>query len=152
MPRKQASPRRVLPRPTVDKSHGRETGMGVCSYLAMIFETNELLAVKGGKKRTDDQILALVREEFPDREGAFFTGEKRKSGSYATVNQWRIKYNAGKLTRGIPPKNRSFRYNSRGEIVDHRTGKYPLLVEEVNKLIREHSDFRAKTLKSLGLS
>lgn len=134
-------------RPTVDKSCGVNTGMGVCSYFAMLFEANEQM-VKG-RKLTDEQITLRVRNEFPGRKGAFFTGEKRKTGGKETVNQWRQKFNKGNYSRGIPPMLRSFRYNSRGQIVDDRTGKYPLLTEEIDQMKHAHQEARTKALKAL---
>lgn len=134
-----------IEKPTVDKSSGITTGMGVCSYFASLFEANEL----GNRKMTDEMIAKKVRAEFPGRKGYFFTGEGRpssSSNSRETVNAYRQKYNAGKFTKNIPPLHFSFRYNNRGERVDARTGKYPLLPEEIDYFLSMHKSQRQHAL------
>lgn len=126
-----------LDKPTIDKSKGTSLGMGVCAYFALLFESNEKLPPK--KKMTDEVIAKKMRAEFPDRKSSFFSGKPWKSGFQDTVNQWRQKYNRGNLTRDLIPTICSFRYDEQGQIVDFRSGKYPLLPEEVDLIKQEHA-------------
>lgn len=115
---------------------GKETGLSIAGFLALCFESNELLADK--KKQTDEQLLARVMAEFPGYEA-------EKYG----IPKHRGYYNRGRYTNGIPPAVPSFRYAKNGVKVDFRTGRRELLPEEVTIFLAQHQKFRDATVKSL---
>lgn len=133
---------------------GVTLGLGICSFFASIFEMNEMVAKK--RKLTDEQIEEVVRKEYPNRKGYFFSGSrpKKKRISYAssgtsssnwgkvTVNSYRSKYNKGVFTGKIPPDVPSFRYDYRGEKVDSRTGKRPLTPTQIETILALHQELR----------
>lgn len=124
----------------VPKSKGITSGLGVCGFFAMLFESNELRSIR--TKLTDEKIRELVLAEFPNRKSQFFS----RSGVGITVNEYRNRYNKGVFTRGVPPIKRSYRWWS-GMIVDGRTGNHFLIDEEVARLNKEHESLRRKTAK-----
>lgn len=94
------------------KSFGVTTGLGVCEYLAVLFEANEQTVKRGNRvvpvlptKLTDDTIKALVIAEFPGRESI----RKLEAGK-TSIGYWRRQYNAGRLTQGRKPSIRSQKY------------------------------------------
>lgn len=123
-----------LPRRIVHKSKGKSyTNIGICTYFAMLFRMNELAPKK--RKMTDDQIAAEIEKEYPNRPSAqCFRGPNKKR----TINEYRLRYNSGRFTHGTPPTIYSYRYDSMGNRVDGRTGKYPLPAIQVLGLQSSH--------------
>ncbi len=135
-----------------NKSQGEQTGMGIMQFFANLFDANELAPIS--RKLTDEQILLACQAEFPGRKiWEDFSDGSTKSKRY-TVNTYRIKYNNGIMTRGVPPVRKSYRYDNRGRKVDPRYGMTPLLPEEVTHFNKLHSVSRIKKLdahmKELG--
>lgn len=116
--------------------------MGVCAYFSMLFETNEILQPK--KRFSDEQIREMVRKEFPNRKGQFFS----ESGG-VTVNEYRQRYNKGVFSRNVPPAVPSYRY-FKGQAVDGRTGRHFLVQEEIDAINKEHAAFRIKAISKLA--
>lgn len=129
---------------TIHKSKGLTSGVGICTYLADCFDSNALLAVS--KKFTDEEIAAKVLKEFPTAKSAT---NLISEDSKLTINTHRTKYNAGGFTRGIPPVEPSFRYDSQGRIVNGRNGKYPLLPEEIDSIKKKHEARRQAIIAKL---
>lgn len=128
--------------PPISKSSGKTTGMGITAFFVMLLEANELAPKK--RRLTDDQILAQVKAEFPNRKLwlRFGVGKKYSVNGYA-----RAKYNRGLWTRGIPPEKVSFRYDSQGRAVDYHKGRVPLLNEEVDLIRRNYKQGRDRIIK-----
>lgn len=116
------------------------SGLGICAFFALLFESNELCPVK--RRMTDDQLLAKVKAEFPDRTAEFGRGKKY------TVNQYRNMYNEGRFTGAVPPAKPSFRYDSSGRTVDARLGRRELMPEEVALFTAKHKKRRDKLVKA----
>lgn len=139
----------VLKKPAANRSQGgRSLNIGICSFFALLFESNESSPKK--YKLTNEQIEAEVRKEYPDRKGAFFDGKRagrRDTWGRITVNTYRQKYNKGVFTQGIPPERFSFRYDKRGMRVDSRTGKRLLLPEEIESISLKHQELREKAVR-----
>ena len=98
------------------KSHGVTTGLGICSFFAMLFRLNESSPVK----LTDEQIALRVKEEYPDRPTADRYLGKNK---IRTINEYRCRYNTGMFTKGLSPRKQSHRYNEQGNKVDGKHGR-----------------------------
>jgi hypothetical protein len=126
------------------KSSGISTRMGICSFFVSLFEANELLPTR--QRMTDRVIAVKISKEFPDRPSAQdFTTNKAKK----TVNSYRYRYNKGKFTRGMPPRNMSFRYNEKGLHTNFKTATRVLLQEEVAFLQKKHRSNRQILLESM---
>ena len=108
------------------KSRGLTSGVGICTYFAFLFRSNE--TAPKNKKLTDDQIASLVEKEFSHRPSAFyFRGPNKRR----TINEYRIKYNSGAFTDGKMPATHSYRYDSLGNRVNGRTGKPLPTIQEL---------------------
>lgn len=114
----------------VHKSRGEESGLGVCTYLAILFETNELLPSR--KKLTDRMIETKLKKEFPGKKLL-----RLKSGLSIDIPKYRSYYNAGRLTGGIRPTLPSFSYNEFGLPLNRITGEV-LLPDEVEARKKHH--------------
>ena len=128
-----------LKKQAAHKELGDTSGLGITAYFVMLFQSNELIAKKD--KLTDIQIARRVAKEFPRRPTAQleqFTGVDKKH----TINSYRYRYNTGVFTRGIPPVNRSYRYNAQGNIVNEKTGNHRLLPQEIALLKESHKSKR----------
>lgn len=124
-------------RQTGPRQYGVESGLSLSAFLALVFESNELLADR--KKLTDDQILLKVQKEFPGYDG-------RES-----ITKYRTYYNTGRLHAGkMPPEQPSFRYSKGGTIVDFRTGRRPLIEEEIKIFTKGHAQYRKSVIASLS--
>lgn len=100
------------------KSKGITSGVGICTYFAFLFRSNEIAPKK--KKLTDEQIAIAIEKEFPNRPTAFsFRGPNKNK----TINEYRLKYNRGCFTYNQIPELYSYRYDSMGNRVDGRTGR-----------------------------
>lgn len=104
------------------KTRGVNTGLGICSFFAYLFEANTIFP----KKLTDEEIALRVSKEFPSRKSAQAFIEKRR-----TVNEYRQRYHRGDFTGFNPPPKFSFRYDSTGNIVDGRKGRRVLTNIEI---------------------
>ena len=126
------------------KSYGITSGLGITTYFASLFESNELL--NPSQRMSDQQIAKKVANEFPDRQSAqdFSSMHPKK-----TVNSYRYRYNKGQFTRNLPPKVLSIRYNIRGLPVNGKTGTIRLLDDDVTHKRREHTTYRHKVMESL---
>jgi hypothetical protein len=119
--------RRLAPQRTPDqpadysKTKGKRFGIGIWRFWGMIFAANESLAK--AKKMTDAEIMRQFIAEFSSSQLA---ADLREGN--CTVNKYRNLYNAGRLTRGIPPTVQSKRYSITGEVLNGRTGN-PLKVK-----------------------
>ncbi len=112
-----AYPNKPSQRKIKHKSRGITSGVGICTYFAFLFASNEK---PGTKKLTDDEIAILVERQFPGRKTAqVFRGPNKKR----TINEYRHRYNLGLFTMGKIPALYSYRYDSMGNRVDGRTGK-----------------------------
>ncbi len=119
------------------KSRGITSGVGICTYFAFLFRSNEIAPLK--RKLTDDQIASMVEKEFPHRPSAFvFRGPNKKR----TINEYRLRYNRGLFTNSKVPADYSFRYDSAGIRVDGRTGKKPLPTIQILGLQSSHRYYR----------
>ena len=118
--------------------------MGITHYFISMFEANHILPYK--LKMTDSTIARKISREFPNRKSAqdFVSKTPNK-----TVNSYRYRYNKGKLTRNIPPKLLSLRYNKVGLVVNFKTGTIVLSKNEIQHLKDIHETFRLKQLESL---
>lgn len=137
MAKKAAVPRKVGGKQ--DRTIG-PSGFGICAFFANLFESNELCPVR--RRMTDDQILAKVKAEFPNRCEEFGPGKKY------SVNQYRNMYNEGRFTGAVPPEKPSFRYDSSGRVVDARLGRRELLPEELTLFLAKHKKHRDKLVKA----
>lgn len=138
---KKVAPKRGASSTTQKRQHktrGLSTGVGICTYISNLFEANELLGPKQ-KKLTDEIIEAKLQAEYP--------GVEIGKGQKYTVNSYRTMYNQGRFTQNVPPENLSFRYNGQRQIVDGRTGRRPLLPEEIKHLQKKHADLRKELIK-----
>lgn len=118
------------------KSRGITSGVGICTYFAFLFRSNERV---GSKKLTDEQIAILVERQFPGRKTAqVFRGPNKKR----TINEYRHRYNLGLFTGGKMPALHSYRYNSDGLRVDGRTGKKVLPIIQELGLQSAHKYWR----------
>lgn len=126
---------------SVPHSRGVTLGMGVCSFLASVFDANESLKNSAGRMRklTDEKIHQMLKEEFPGRTSGIFTGK-------VTINEYRQRYNKGDFSLGIPPERMSFRYDRSGRIVDARSGLHQLPIEVIEAFIRTHELSRQKII------
>jgi hypothetical protein len=108
--------------------------IGVCLYLARLFQLNEYYAVvppfDKREKMSDGEILRLLEREFPDSGMV-----QRVRYGRLTINQLRYHYNNGALTIRMPNPIHSFRYGPRGEAVEGRYGRRPLTDEEKQQII-----------------
>lgn len=126
------------------KSQGLTSGVGICTYFAFLFKFNETLPKK--RKLTDEQIALAVEKEFPGRPSAqCFRGPTKRR----TINEYRLKYNAGKFTYNKMPEFYSYRYNSSGDRVDGRTGKKVLPVIQELGLQSSHRYHRGRDGKRI---
>lgn len=127
--------KRSKPGKKIHKSKGKTTGLGICSYIAILFDVNESSPRK--KKMTDSDIAKKILEEFPSRKSAksFLDHSVR----YLTINSYRGFYNSGALT-GTIPKVRSFRYGKLGLPVEGRKGNRILFPDEIEVLIAKHKE------------
>lgn len=78
-----------------------------------LFIENERRHRKGGKPlpRTDTEITNFLLQEFPERQ----------SRCWANVANFRARYNRGVLFTGqLKPRQKSYRYNLRGERIPPR--------------------------------
>lgn len=106
---------------TIRRTRGLKFGLSPKEHWAGLFELNERLPKH--KKMTDEEIKRQMLKEFPDHLGIKAlggVGEKSKHGM--TVNQFRKRFNQGKLTPH-PPQILSKRYDINGNEVNPRTGK-----------------------------
>lgn len=98
------------------KSAGKRTKLGICSFVAALLRTNEL--IKRKKRLNDETLKYQICYEFHDRPSARALVEGRR-----TVGWWRLLYNKGFLTNGEVPEVKSKRYGKKGELVHPKTGK-----------------------------
>lgn len=126
---------------SVPHSRGVTLGMGVCSFLASVFDANESLKNSAGRSRklTDEKILQMLKEEFPGRTSGIFTGK-------VTINEYRQRYNKGDFSLRIPPAKMSFRYDRSGRVVDGRSGLHLLPQEVIESFISHHETNRQKII------
>lgn len=92
---------------------GVVTKLGILEVWMALFIENERRFRAGGRPRprTDTEITEFMRREFPERD----------SKCWRNVNLARSRYNEGKLFKGqLKPKQKSYRYNLRGERVPNR--------------------------------
>lgn len=119
---------------------GHLSGMGICQFIAAIFEVNETLPKK--KKFTDATITQMIVREFADRNPV-----KRLIKGELTIGYWRTLFNQGLLTgqkhaRELPQRP-SRRYNAEGEMVNPRTGRVPK-PEELRWLLEKERKLQEK--------
>jgi hypothetical protein len=105
------------------RSTGKRSGLGVHSFIGVLFEGNEKLSKKN--KMTDVMIQNQIIAEFSGRKVASTLLDGTR-----TVNYYRNQYNSGRLLGKMPPSI-SYRYNDDGEVVNGRTGK--LMVKKAVK-------------------
>lgn len=115
-------------RTALHKTHGATTGLGICSYAAVLLKMNEELPKTN--KLTDEDIKVLLLREYPDGRST-----KRLAEGKITVGYYRTRYNDGTLT-GLVPVVKSRRYTARGELADRRTGR-PLIGAQLMDAILE---------------
>lgn len=120
-----------------------DAGTGVCAFICSILEANELAK----KKKTDEELADLVVAEYPDVKSAQYLAEGK-----LTMNSHRQKYLSGGFTNGRIPEQLSFRYNSKGQKVNYRTGRTLLMPEDVDKLEKKHKQRLAQSKKSASAS
>lgn len=108
------------PRRKYRQTSGVSSGMGICQFIALLFEANETLPKS--KKFTDATITAMIVHEFPDREPV-----RKLIAGELTVGYWRTLYNQGLLTGSVQKREMipkpSRRYNEHGEHINPRTGR-----------------------------
>jgi hypothetical protein len=114
------------------KRYGGYTRVSVFKWLETAFEANEVL--KPNRKRTDPEMYALLRKEFPDH----WLVDRIEIGK-ESINTFRNQLNSGKLTGRLSPVY-SFRYNKRGLPVHGRMGHRVLTPEEVARSRKEHQE------------
>jgi hypothetical protein len=85
---------------------GVTTGLPIFLAVAYVFQQNE--KAPRTRKLTDQQIAEWLRAEFPGRATKYWDD----------VQWFRVRYNNGKLTRGVRPELQSHRYDSGGENID----------------------------------
>ena len=78
-----------------DRPVGRTSGVGVTATWVLAMQHNAKVSV--AKRRTDKQITAYMKKEFPGRKSAY---------SYP-VQAIRTRYNKGALTGGVAPKRKA---------------------------------------------
>jgi hypothetical protein len=122
------------------KTQGKRTKLGITRFLFQVFQHNELLPRQD--KLTNEQIAAMLLEEFPDQD-KLHRGLER--GGKFGVNDYRRRYNSGTLVRDVFPDRCSFRYNVSGLPVDARTGRRVLSVTEQVKIA---ADYKSKFQRS----
>jgi hypothetical protein len=127
----------------IKKSALSSTGQGICKFMANLFEANEL--APANKKKTDDELSAIIQAEYPTHLSAV----NLQSGKL-TINSHRVKYNSGGFTNGAIPERMSFRYNSKGQVVNGRTGRVPLLKEDVEDMAKAHAKKAATVNKNIA--
>ena len=81
-----------------DRPVGRTSGVGVTATWVLAMQHNSKVSV--AKRRTDKQITAYMKKEFPGRKSAY---------SYP-VQAIRTRYNKGALTGGVAPKRKAVRH------------------------------------------
>jgi len=123
--------------------HGTTSELGVCLFIARLFQLNEYFGTTAPylrkDKMGDPEIQALIEKEFPE---AKLTKRLKER---LTINQLRQHYNSGILTDRISSSAPfSFRYNSKGEVVDGRFGRRVLTPEEVDGLITKAKEARTR--------
>lgn len=101
---------------SIPKSRGQRMGMGIYSFWATLFATNERLPKF--RRMTDTEIKRQVMKEYPNRSSV-----QRLADGRDTVNYYRNLYNAGKLTGGIVPPIPSRRYSNKGLVLNGRSGR-----------------------------
>lgn len=108
------------PRSKFRHTNGKSSGMGICQFIGLLFEANEVLPKS--KKFTDRTIQEMIVHEFPDREPV-----RRLQAGLLTVGYWRTLYNQGLLTGSVQKRDAipkpSRRYNEQGQHVNPRTGR-----------------------------
>jgi len=105
------------------KSRGLKSRLGICQYVSILLKANETLPQS--KKMTDKNMERLLAREFPDRKSV-----RRLLEGKITMGYFRTLYNAGMLTQGVKPEQRSHRYNEFGKIDDRAPGR-PRLTKPV---------------------
>jgi hypothetical protein len=83
---------------------GISTGLPIMMAMAYVLQQNE--KAPQNKKLTDEQIKEWFQSEFPGRD----------SKVHDNIQYCRRLYNAGRFTKGTPPKTPSNRFNEKGEI------------------------------------
>lgn len=110
------------PRAKAAQTKGRLCGMGICQFIATLFEVNETLPKS--KKFTDETISQMILREY---EGRSVVEKLRRRE--VTIGYWRTLFNQGLLIGSVkerkPPQIPSRRYNEDGEWINPRTGKLP---------------------------
>ena len=75
------------------KTQGKRTKLGITRFLFQVFQHNELLPRQD--KLTNEQIAAMLLEEFPDQE-RLHRGLER--GGKFGINDYRRRYNSGRCS------------------------------------------------------
>lgn len=100
------------PPPPPKRSVGRQSRLGVQSFLYRLFEYNELVPPEA--RLTDYAIMQKLKAEFPGR----------RSLNNLKLAKRRYQYNRGRLLKHQqPPLRCSFRYNNEGQAVEPQTGR-----------------------------
>lgn len=103
------------------KSRGVTSGMGVCRFIALLFELNETLPPT--KKLTDTAIKKKILAEFPQCTEKVRSSIRRLVDGTVGVSYYRSLYNAGRLTAGLKPRVRSKRYAMDGSVLEYHNGR-----------------------------
>lgn len=118
------------------KKRGKIAGLGVFATIEMLFEWNE--TAPPDKRMNDNTIKMEILKEFPEK--AKELGIDGKVGK-ATVNEYRSRFNRGKITKGRKPRRMSWRYNDEGEKVEGRFGSRELSQKEIREMTLRYEAF-----------
>ena len=111
------------------KVRGKETGLGICEFIGLLFEANEKLPKS--RKMTDAEIKDQIIREFEHAAKRKRSGIRRLIEGKIGVGYYRTMYNKGILLRKIPEQP-SRRYSIEGEVIPTHPG--PLKLEERRKI------------------
>lgn len=123
---------------------GKETGLGLCRFLAELFHNNE--EVPPSKRLTNEAIERILVKEYPQHKAL----HKNLRNGRRTVNYYRDLYNRGRWTNGEPPAKISYRYNEDGIPVSIRNGKRPMTATERAEYARRYLGIQATIRQRLA--
>lgn len=118
---------------------GRTYGLGLTSFIALLFEGNEQSAngvfqsspekFRSAYPVTDNQLIHNIRREYPDH--------KLTQDPDFTLHTYRRKYNSGDLIEHYLPKHPSFAYNADRQRITPRGRVYT--GQEVLAILNAHT-------------
>ncbi|MBW1953230.1 MAG: hypothetical protein JRI66_09135 [Deltaproteobacteria bacterium] len=94
------------------KTRGLKTGVGIFTFLAMLFDLNEHLPRE--KKMTDLTIARLLVQEFAHLLEKNRSSIRKVAEGKLKISYYRALYNAGRMTQGRIPNPKSRRYGPDG--------------------------------------